>query len=175
MKVVKVAYLLHLIHLYNGEIFCLRRTIEMEYCVRCSRGLAENHTRDLCVICLRTQNNVGVFNESPTLFDSRNKTSLNESLLSPISRENGRSINSLLGETHTDMAENLFKGSANSIRWEMAKSLILQLQEEVGTLKEEITFLREDIVQKNSLIGFFVSQSTKTSTKPHVSMLANSN
>ena len=48
------------------------------------------------------------------------------------------------------------------IKTELFKSLIVQLQDHVETLKEENNFLKSEIIQKNSLISVITSQNSRT-------------
>ena len=48
------------------------------------------------------------------------------------------------------------------IKTELFKSLIVQLQDHVETLKEENNFLKNEIIQKNWLISVITSQNSRT-------------
>lgn len=55
----------------------------------------------------------------------------------------------------TELAE------TNNIKTNIFKSLILQLQDQVETLKEERKFLRGEIIHKNSFISYLISQNVQ--------------
>ena len=50
------------------------------------------------------------------------------------------------------------KTASDDIRTEMFKAMFLELQEQVGDLKHDMTFLKDEIKHKNELISFLTSQ-----------------
>ena len=57
------------------------------------------------------------------------------------------------------------KIKSDDIRIEMLKTIVVELQEQVFTLKEDLKFLKEEIKQKNNVINFFTFQEVSVPEK----------
>ena len=104
-------------------------------------------------------NNTDILGELMDMRDRTNDVDNNGNTGTNDTRVHDRSYSTSSDDlTKIQLAMNVDFTETENIRTELFKATILQLQEEVNTLKDDIKFLKDEFKQKNDLINFFVTR-----------------